>query len=152
MTAATATAGVLHVVFKVADAEYVVPASEVLHLETFVGATKVPTTAAHVAGLVQIRGRVVPVVDLRLRFGLPQADRNLDSRVVVVQCGPRTVGLLVDSSREVIRIPEDGFKPPPQLVSEQTAGFIKSVAHAGQRLVLLIDVPKVIGEERTHGE
>lgn len=143
--------GILHVLFKVADAEYAIAASDVLHLESYAGATRVPSTAVHVVGLVQIRGRVVPVVDLRSRFGLPPADRTIDSRVVVVQSGLRTVGLLVDSSREVIRIPEDGFKPPPPLVAEQASGFIKSVANAGQRLVLLIDVPRVIGEELTHG-
>lgn len=144
--------GVLHVLFRVADAEYVVAASEVLHLESYGGATKVPSTAPYVAGLVQIRGRVVPVVDLRARFGLPPLDRTLDSRVVVVQSGSRTVGLLVDSSREVVRLAGEGFKAPPELVAEQTGGFIKSVAHAGERLLLLIDVPKVIGEERAHAE
>jgi purine-binding chemotaxis protein CheW len=143
--------GDLHVVFRVAEAEYCVPASDVLHLESYGGATRVPSTAKYVAGLVQIRGRVVPVVDLRLRFGLPSAPPTIDTRVVVVQSGPRTVGLLVDSSREVVRIEGEGFKAPPQLVAEQTGGFIKSVAHTGQRMLLLIDVPKVIGEERAHG-
>ena len=75
--------GILHVLFKVADAEYAIAASDVLHLESYAGATRVPSTAVHVVGLVQIRGRVVPVVDLRSRFGLPPADRTIDSRVVV---------------------------------------------------------------------
>lgn len=62
---------VLHVVFKVDGAEYVLPAADVLQMESFTGATPVPGAAPHVAGLVQVRGRVIPVVDARLRFGLP---------------------------------------------------------------------------------
>ena len=83
----------LHVVFRVGDADYAVPASDVVQMESFTGATRVPGTAPHVAGLIQIRGRVVPVVDVRVRFGLPPAERTLDSRVVVVRDGAREVAL-----------------------------------------------------------
>lgn len=142
----------LHVIFKVADAEYAVSADDVLHMESYVGATRVPGAASHVAGLVQIRQRVVPVVDVRQRFGLPRVEPTLDSRIVVVQDGERTVGLLVDSAREVLNIPEDQFQPPPDIVAKQSKGFVKSVAQTGKRLVLLIDFKKVVGEEtRAHG-
>jgi purine-binding chemotaxis protein CheW len=139
--------GDLHVVFKVADAEYALRASDVLHMESYTGATKVPGTAPYVAGLVQIRGRVVPVVDVRARFGLAPAPLTLDSRVVVAQANDRTVGLLVDSAREVLRIPQEDFKTPPEVVSRETQGFVKAVAQSQKRLVLLLDFGKVIGEE-----
>lgn len=141
----------LHVVFKVAGAEYAIPASEVLQMESFTGATPVPGAPAHVAGLVQVRGRVVPVVDARARFGLPPVERTLDSRVVVGQLGSRVVGLLVDSAREVLKLAPDQVQPPPQLVAEQAQGFVKAVARIGPRLVMLIDFPRVIGEEKVHG-
>ena len=142
----------LHVIFKVAGSEYVLPASDVLQMESFSGATKVPGTPPHVTGLVQVRGKVVPVVDLRSRFGLPPIEHGIDSRVVVVQASSRTVGLLVDSAREVLNIPAADFRPPPEVIAEQGRGFIKAVAQAGKRLVMLIDFEKVIGEERIHGE
>jgi purine-binding chemotaxis protein CheW len=142
----------LHVVFKVAGAEYAIPASEVLQMESFTGATPVPGAPVHVAGLVQVRGRVVPVVDARARFGLPPGERTLDSRVVVGQIGSRTVGLLVDSAREVMKLASDQLQPPPPLVVEQAQGFVKAVARVGQRLVMLIDFPRVIGEEKVHGD
>jgi purine-binding chemotaxis protein CheW len=104
-----------------------------------------------VAGLVQVRGRVVPVVDARARFGLPPVELTLDSRVVVGQLGSRTVGLLVDSAREVLKLAPDQLQPPPQLVAEQAQGFVKAVARVGPRLVMLIDFPRVIGEEKVHG-
>jgi purine-binding chemotaxis protein CheW len=142
----------LHVVFKVAGAEYVIPASEVVQMESFTGATPVPGAPPHVAGLVQVRGRVVPVVDARARFGVPPAERTLDSRVVVGLVGTRTVGLLVDSAREVVKLTPEQLQPPPPMVAEQAKGFVKAVAQVGPRLVMLIDFPRVIGEEKVHAD
>ena len=142
----------LHVTFRVGTAEYALPAAQVLHLESFESATHVPGAPAYVAGLVQVRGRVVPVVDLRARFGLPSAERTLDNRVIVVQHGARIAGLLVDSAREVVRLDESSFAPPPEIIADQTTGFVTAVASVASRLLLLVDVPRVIGEELTHGE
>ncbi len=141
----------LHVVFKVAEAEYVLPANDVVLMETFTGATRVPGTQAHVLGLVQVRGQVIPVVDLRARFGLPSIELSLDSRVVVVQHEGRSIGMLVDSAREVLRITSEQFQPPPEVVSEQSGGVVISIAQLGSRLVMLVDFGKIIGEEIVHG-
>jgi purine-binding chemotaxis protein CheW len=143
---------VLHVVFKVDGAEYALPAADVLQMESFTGATPVPGAPSHVAGLVQVRGRVIPVVDARVRFGLPPVQRSLDTRVVVGQLGNRTVGLLVDSAREVLKLDPAQVKPPPPLVVEGARGFVKAVAQVGPRLVMLIDFPRVIGEETPDGD
>lgn len=147
----------LHVLFKVADAEYVVPANEVLHMESFTGATRVPGTPDYVAGLVQIRQRVVPVVDLRARFGLPPGTLGLEARVVVVEHEGRVVGLLADSAREVLRIPEEALRAPPEVVANRAQGFVRGIAQAGGRLVMVIDIAKVIGaapltEESLHAQ
>ncbi|WP_438010014.1 chemotaxis protein CheW [Sorangium sp. So ce321] len=141
----------LHVVLKVADTEYVISAAEVLHMESFTGATRVPGTRPYVSGLIQIRGRVVPVIDLRARFGLPTIEPTLDSRVIVVQSGGRTVGLLVDSAREVVNIAAEELRPPPEVMAEESAGFVRSVAKLGKRFVMLVDVGRIIGEEQDHG-
>jgi purine-binding chemotaxis protein CheW len=142
----------LYVLFKVADAEYALPASDVLHMESYDGATPVPGAPAYVTGLMQIRRRVVPVVDLRRRFGLPDMARTLDSRVVVVQAGERAIGLLADSAREVRNISSEDFQPPPELIAEQSSGYVMKVARAGDRLLMLIDFRKVIGEEVPIGQ
>lgn len=140
----------LHVLFKVAGAEYVLAAADVLQMDSFTYATRVPGTPSYVAGLVQIRGRVVPLVDLRARFGLPAVEPSLDTRVVVVQQGERVVGLLVDSAREVLSIALELFRPPPDVVATQAEGFVKAVAQVGGRLVMLIDCDRVIGEGQLH--
>jgi purine-binding chemotaxis protein CheW len=137
----------LYVVFKVGDAEYAVESAAVLQMEAFTGATAVPGTAKFIAGVMPVRGRVVPVVDLRVRFGLEAAALTLDSRVVVGQLGDRAVALLADSAREVLRIPASELKPPPPMADGASGGFVKAIAHVRGRLVLVLDFAKVIGEE-----
>ena len=142
---------VLHVGFRVGAADFVVPASEVLHLESFETATRIPGAPVFVAGLVQVRGRLVPVVDLRVRFGLPPIEHSIDRRIIVVQNEARVAGLLVDSSREVLRIDDASFEKPPEMIEAQAAGYVRAVATIAKRLVLLIDVHRVIGEELPNG-
>jgi len=141
------TDGDLHVVFQVADTEYALPASDVVQMDSFQGATPVPGSAPWVAGLVQVRGRVVPVVDLRARFGLPAIAPSLDARIVVVKYRERTVGLLADRAREVTRLPADHITPPP----ETGVGFVKAIARDDRRLLLLIDLDTVLSEGAVHG-
>lgn len=136
----------LHVVFTVGDSEYVLPATDVVELESFSGATQIPGAAPYVAGLVQIRGKVIPVVDLRARFGLPPVERTLGARVIVVRHGDRLVGLLADSARDVVKLDPNDLRAPPELVAEQANGFVDSVAQAGKRLMMRIDFAKVIGQ------
>lgn len=137
----------LHVTFRVGTAEYVVPAAQVLHLESFEAATHVPGAPAYVAGLVQVRGRVVPVVDLRKRFGLPATAHAMAHRVVVVQLGARIAGLLVDDAREVVRLDETTFQDAPELIKAQVKGFVRAVVTVAGRLFLVADVERLIGEE-----
>jgi len=137
----------LHVTFRVGTAEYVVPAAQVLHLESFETATHVPGAPPYVAGLVQVRGRVVPVVDLRTRFGLPATAHALAHRVVVVQLGARVAGLLVDEAREVVRLDESTFQDAPEMIKAQLKGFVRAVVTVAGRLFLVADVQRLIGEE-----
>jgi purine-binding chemotaxis protein CheW len=142
----------LHVTFRVGTADYAIPAAQVLHLESFDTATPIPGSPPYVAGIVQVRGRLVPVVDLRVRFGLAPVEHSIDHRVVVCQVGTRIAGLLVDSARDVIRIADDAFEKPPELIEHQAGGFIKGIATVTKRMFLLVDVPRIIGEELNHGE
>lgn len=141
---------ILHVVFKVAGAEYALPAEQVLQLESYSGATQVPGTPPYVAGIIQVRGQVVPVIDLRARFGHPPGEPTIDTRVVVTQIGRRTVGLRVDSGREVIKLDPGELQSTPQIIAEQSQGFVKALAQIGPRLIMLVDLPKILGEELLH--
>ena len=147
-SAVVASSPVLHVVFSVGASEYVLPASQVIQMESYEGATPVPGAASYVAGVVQVRGRVVPVLDLRARFGLPPTPPTLDTRVVVIEHAGRVVALLVDRAREIVRLAPDALRPPPPLIAAQSAGFVTAIAHLGARIVMSIDVPSVLGEEQ----
>ena len=143
--------GALHVTFCIGSASYALAAEHVLHLESFETATHVPGAAPFIAGLIQVRGRVIPVVDVRARFGLPPIPHTLDHRVVVVRSGARVAGLLVDSAREVLAIDETSFEKPPELVEQQAGGFITAIATVSKRMFMLVDVPRLIGEESADG-
>jgi purine-binding chemotaxis protein CheW len=138
---------ILHVLFKVDESLYALPAEVVLQMESYNGATVVPGAPPFVAGIIQLRGRVVPVVDLRARFGLVPKERTLETRVVVGEQHDRTVALVVDSAREVVRMAPSQLKPPPRLFDDGAKGFVRAVAQLGDRTVMVLDFAKVIGEE-----
>jgi purine-binding chemotaxis protein CheW len=137
----------LHVIFRVGASEYALPVHQVLHMESFTAATRVPGAPAWVLGLVQSRGRMVPVIDLRARFGEPEAEPTMDRRIIVTEHDHRTVGLLVDCAREVAELSDDQFTDPPELLARQAGGFTKAVGHAGKRLIFELDLPKVMGRD-----
>jgi purine-binding chemotaxis protein CheW len=141
----------LHVICEVGDAKYAIAADDVYQMESFEGATPVPGSPPYVRGLVQSRQHIIPVLDVRTRFGLPPVEPTLSSRVVVLKLGERLVGVVVDSAREVQEIPADRFRPPPDVVAKQSAGFVKSVVELEDRIVMLLDSAKLVGEETTHG-
>ncbi len=142
---------VLYVIFKVGDSEYALAADSIFQMESFTGATAVPGAPPFVIGIVHVRGRIVPLVDLRLRFGLTPGPHVLENRIVVGLCGERLVGLLVDSGREVLKIAPELFLPPPRILDDHAGGFIKAVAQVGARVIMLVDFAKVIGEEPLDG-
>jgi purine-binding chemotaxis protein CheW len=146
----------LHVLFTIAGTRYVVPAGSVLHMESYDQSTPIPGAVDYVVGLVQIRGRVVPVIDMRARFGMPRIEPTIDSRVVVVQHAGRTVGLLVDCARDVVNIEPEDFNPPPDVVGGEGVGFIDAVAQIDRKLVLRLALASVMSdgtaEEHSHGE
>jgi purine-binding chemotaxis protein CheW len=144
------TGSMLCVVFRVGASEYALPADTVLQMESYTGATPVPGTPPFVIGVVQVRGRIVPVVDLRLRFGAPVPEASLENRIVVGQAGDRVVALLVDSAREVLSIPRAELKPPPSILDTRARGFVQALAQLGPRLIMLVDFARVIEEEDLH--
>lgn len=142
----------LYVLFKVADGEYAVPTRDVLQLESYSGSTPVPGSPPHVEGVVQVRGRVLPVLSLRSLFGQAAEPPSFDTRIIVVRLGTRVVALLVDSSRHVLAIDPAKIQVAPTAIGEQSKGFIRAVAQLEERLILLLDIPKILGQERTHDE
>ncbi len=137
---------VLHVVFTVGRSDYVIPASQVVQMESLTEITAVPGANANVAGLVQVRGKVIPAIDARRRFGLPPLASTPDTRLLVASSAGRTVALIVDRAREVVKLSDEQLSPPPPVLQEESRGLVKAVAQLGPRLLLLLDFDKVLNE------
>jgi purine-binding chemotaxis protein CheW len=146
----TSDAPTLHILFRIGDTEFVLPAERVVQMETFSRATRVPGVPDYVIGIVQLRGRMIPVVDLRVRMGMPRAAVTLDSRVIVSERDGRPVALLVDYAREVVRIAPSQRQPPPALMEGATTRFVESIVQIGDRTILVLDFEKAIGEGASH--
>ena len=140
----------LHVICKLGESEYAFAADEVFQLENYTGSTPVPGASSHILGLIQVRQKIIPVLNLHTRFGMPTIEPSSESRIVVVKQGDRLVGILVDSAREVQTIAPDLFREPPEVVAKQSAGYVKSVVPLKDRIIMLLDTPKVIGQEISH--
>jgi len=121
---------------------------EVLDLETV---TKVPRTPHFMRGVINLRGRVVPVVDMRIKFGMPQAVDTIDTCIVVMEVdveGEMTViGALADSVREVFALNPDQIEPPPSIGTKLNTDFIKGMGKQGEHFIIVLDIDKVFSAD-----
>jgi len=106
--------------------------------------TPVPNAPAFVDGVTSVRGRVIPAISLRARFGFERAEYDLRSRLVVVRAFGRSVGLIVDNAREFAAIPASAIQPPPEGLSDVSGRYLRGMAHLGERLILILDVPELL--------
>ena len=106
--------------------------------------TKVPNSPEYVKGIINLRGRVIPVIDLRSRLGLPPKGNDNNTRIIVIEVKGNTIGFIVDSVKEVIRIPQNITEAPPEIVSGINSEFIKAVGKLEDRLLILIDLEKTL--------
>jgi purine-binding chemotaxis protein CheW len=126
----------------------VIMAKEVLD---FADVTKVPQTPDYMLGVINLRGSVVPVVDMRLKFGMPETDMTRDSCIIVVEVDVEgeavTVGALADSVQEVMDIEENQIEPPPRIGTKLNTEFIKGMGNLGEKFVIILDINKVFSAD-----
>jgi chemotaxis signal transduction protein len=133
-----------YILFGVAGTTYAIRSQDVLHIEMIEHVTPVPNAPAFVEGVVFSRGQVVPVINLRARFGFERGGVTLRSRLLVVQHAARRIGLLVDESREFIRISDAAIKPPQDAIGGLSGSYLDGVATLGQRIVLVLSVRDIV--------
>lgn len=136
-----------HIIFQVAQTTYGVSTEFVQQMEMVEQITQVPNAPAYVDGVVYLRGQVVPVMNLRARFGKEKVDYDIRSRLIVVNLNGRVVGLAVDSASEYLAIPDDQVLPPPATIGEDSESFISGIVSLKERLVMILDVAKVLAKE-----
>ena len=130
--------------FKIGREEFGVDILLVQEINRMLKITSVPNSPAYIDGVTNLRGRIVPVVDLRTKLGLPKQEQNKSTRIIVVDLSGTTVGFIVDEVSEVLRISSDIVEPPPELVSGINSDFITSVAKMEDRLLTLLDLNKLV--------
>ncbi|MCL6097370.1 MAG: chemotaxis protein CheW [Bacteroidetes bacterium] len=133
--------------FKIGNEEFGVDILNVQEINKMTQITKVPNSPDFVEGVINLRGRVIPVIDLRNRLGLERKQHNKDTRIIVVNVGDKVFGFIVDSVNEVLRVTADIFETPPEIVAGVGSEFISSVGKLEDRLLILIDLNKILLKE-----
>jgi purine-binding chemotaxis protein CheW len=141
--------------FRLGHEEYGVEILKVREIVGLLDITAVPKTAEHVRGVVNLRGKIIPVVDLRRKFGLPQAEAKRENCIIIViiqgQYTEALVGLLVDAVNEVVWVGEGEVDPLPDLGDTEALEFVQGLAKVRGRIVILLDIDKVIRQQELKG-
>lgn len=132
------------VAFRLEAEEYAIPIEMVESIIKLGPLTSVPGSPSYVRGVMNLRGRIMSVIDLRQRFGMPAEEDQPDGRILVVQYGDTTIGLLVDSVSEVFNLDEMEFQPPPPELGNGAVGGVDGIVHAGDRLIVLLNVESIL--------
>jgi purine-binding chemotaxis protein CheW len=135
------------VVFDLANEHYGMDIAVVESIIKMQPITAVPRTPHFVEGVTNLRGAVLPVIDLRKRFGLPTAEEDKDTRIVVVEMNEQTVGMVVDAVSEVLSVQQDSIEPPPAIVTTLDSTFITGIAKDKERLIILLDLNQVLNAD-----
>ncbi len=133
--------------FNVDKEEFGIDIQCVQEINRIVEITHVPNSPEFVSGVINLRGKVIPIIDLRKRFGFPPKVSDRNTRIIVVEISAMVVGFIVDSVREVIQISKSITEPPPQIVAGIGSEYINAVAKLENRLLIILDIERVLRDK-----
>lgn len=133
--------------FKLGEEEFGVDILKVQEINRLVDITKVPRAPSFVEGVINLRGKVIPIIDLRKRFGLDLKERDKDTRIVVVDIEGSIMGMIVDAVSEVLRLPASTIEPAPEIATSIDSEYIRGVAKLEDRLLIFLDLSKVFSQQ-----
>jgi purine-binding chemotaxis protein CheW len=132
------------VTFALGSEEYGVDIAQVQEINRMVTITHVPRAPQFMEGVINLRGQLIPIIDLRTRFGMERSERTKNTRIVVTEIGNKRVGMVVDSVSEVLRIPVEQIENAPDLVAGVDTEYIRGVGKMGDRLIIMLDLGRII--------
>lgn len=135
------------VTFYLEKEEYALPISEVQEINRVIDITRVPNAPEHVMGVINLRGKIVPVIELKHRLKLGETQVDKDSRIVVVEYGSRILGMMVDRVSQVLNIASSQIEDTPEEVVKLPEEFVKGVAKIEDRMVILLNLEQIVGKE-----
>ncbi len=133
--------------FSIGQEEFGLDIQCIQEINRMVEYTRVPNSPDFVSGVINLRGKVIPIVDLRKRFGFPVKENDKNTRIIVVEIGETVIGFIVDAVQEVIRIPKSITEPPPPIVAGIGSEYITAVAKLENRLLILLDPERILLEK-----
>ena len=139
------------VTFTLNNEEYAVDILNVQEINRITEIAKVPNSPDFIEGVVNLRGKVIPVINLRKIFGFEEKDTDDTSRIIIMEIQGITNGLIVDSVSEVLRMPASLIEPPPSMSSELNSKFIKGIAKIEGRLIIMLEINRLIGNTDVSG-
>jgi len=139
------------VTFTLASEEFGLEILKVQEIIRTLEITRVPRAPAFVEGVINLRGKVIPIIGLRRRFGMPDRAQDKDTRIIVIEIKQMIVGFVVDSVSEVLRIPASTVEPPPSIVSGIDSEYISGVGKLNDRLLIMIDLDALLSPEQRDG-
>ncbi len=142
----SSSAGGKYLTFKLSDEEYGVEILKVREINGLMDITAVPQMPHYMKGVINLRGKVLPVVDLRLKFGLEEIEPTEQTCTIVVDVG-REIGIIVDTVSEVLDIKSEAIEPPPALGGTVDTSFILGMGKVGEEVKILLDIDKVLDDE-----
>jgi len=135
------------VTFSIGDEEFGVDILKVQEIIRTMEITKVPRAPAFVEGVINLRGKVIPIIDLRKRFGLQARGHDKNTRIIVIEINGMIVGFVVDAVSEVLRIPAGTVEPPPPVVAGLESEYLSGVGKLEDRLLILLDLNRLLSRE-----
>lgn len=141
-----------YLTFTLEDEQYAVEVYDVKEVLEYTTVTKVPRTQEFMRGVINLRGSVVPVIDLRLKFGMGETEKTIDTSIIVMEVDIKddqiTLGTLADSVQEVINLDDEQIEPPPQIGTKIDTNFIKGIGKQDERFIIILDINKIfVGDE-----
>ncbi|MDP9741945.1 UNVERIFIED_ORG: purine-binding chemotaxis protein CheW [Bacillus sp. B2I3] len=137
------------IVFQIKDKEYAIPLDKVSGIEKLLHITRVPKALKFVKGVINLRGVITPIIDLRVRFDFEEVEYDESTRIIIVILDDMEVGLIVDSANDVLDIPVESIEPQPEVVGHLASEYISGVAKIEKRLLVLINLEKALSLEMT---
>ncbi|MCP3762014.1 chemotaxis protein CheW [Domibacillus sp. A3M-37] len=131
------------IAFQLIDKEYALPVHQVYSIEKLMHITRVPGTVSFVKGVINLRGVVTPIIDLRSRFGLSDEQYDDSTRIIIAALDNIEVGLIVDGANDVLDIPVDAIEPQPEVVGSLGDEYITGVAKLDKRLLIMLSLQKI---------
>jgi purine-binding chemotaxis protein CheW len=135
------------VLFELGKEVYGVDISVVIEIIRMQPITKVPKAPFFVEGVINLRGKVIPIVDMRKRFGLPKAEQNKDNRIMVLDSGGQNIGIIIDAVTEVLRIPSDSVEPPSNIIVSAASDYLLGIAKHDKNMIILLDMERVLSKD-----